>query len=73
LLAVKPAYRGRGIAKNLVKKVITLAKQDNSTKLILWTQPSMQVAQHLYQSFGFKYMYNSIQNKREFKVFERIL
>jgi len=73
LLAVKTVYRGRGIAKKRVKKVITLAKQDKSTKLILWTQPSMEVAQHLYQSFGFKYRYNLVQNKREFKVFERIL
>lgn len=48
LLAVVPEQRGRGIGGALVEAAMRTAKDNGQTRMVLWTQPSMDVAQRLY-------------------------
>ncbi len=65
-LFVIPAYQGRGIGKMLAKAVIAEARQKGYQKMRLDTIESMQAAQKLYFSLGFKtieaYCYNPLDN-----------
>jgi putative acetyltransferase len=53
-LYVKPSARGHGIARLLAQQIIATAKAIGYPRLLLDTLPSMQQAQSLYLSLGFK-------------------
>lgn len=64
-LYIKPAFRGKGIGKELVKIVIEKAKNIGYTHMRLDTIPVMKEAIALYRSMGFHeieaYRYNPIE------------
>ena len=53
-LYVRPAFRNRGLGKDLVLAVITEAKKKGYRRMRLDTVPAMREAQALYESLGFK-------------------
>lgn len=67
-LYVRDEFRGLGIGKNLVSKVIKEAKGLNYQYIRLDTLPTMKSAQALYSSLGFydiePYVYNPIEGTR---------
>ncbi len=73
LLGVKPEYRGHGLGRMLIEAVIDKAKQNNFSKIILWTQFSMTSAQKLYEAVGFIHIDDMQRNGRSFKVYELAL
>lgn len=73
LLGVKPEYRRHGLGRMLVKAAIAGANQSGYSKLILWTQLSMNAAQRLYESSGFIHIDDIARNGRDFKVYEKPL
>lgn len=52
-LFVLPSYRERGIANDLINRVISLAKQTSSTRIDLGTAKDNFSAQALYEKMGF--------------------
>jgi ribosomal protein S18 acetylase RimI-like enzyme len=54
LLCVHPEYRGNGIGSALVNAAIDAARRAVRKRMMLWTQPSMTVAQVLYRSHGLR-------------------
>ena len=73
LLGVKPEYRQHGVGRMLVEAAIARANQNGYSKLILWTQLSMNAAQRLYESSGFIHIDDIARNGRDFKVYEKPL
>lgn len=73
LLGVRPEYRKHGLGCMLVDAAIENALQSGYSKLILWTQLSMDSAQRLYESAGFTHVSDMEKNGRAFKVYERVL
>jgi ribosomal protein S18 acetylase RimI-like enzyme len=71
-LYVRQAFRGKGIAKALSKKVIESARKIGYKYLRLDTLPSMKEAINLYLSLGFKeiaaYRYNPIEDAKFFEL-----
>lgn len=53
-LYVSPPGRGRGVGRFLVEGVLAAAKRVGYTRLVLDTLPSMENAQKLYASLGFR-------------------
>ena len=53
-LAVHPDYRGRGIAANLLRKVLFESFKLGARRAMLEVRASNQAAQSLYKDFGFK-------------------
>ncbi|MDO5063054.1 MAG: ribosomal protein S18-alanine N-acetyltransferase [Peptostreptococcaceae bacterium] len=53
-VAVAPEYRGRGISRILMDKLIEMAKTQGAKELFLEVRSSNYVAQNLYRSLGFK-------------------
>jgi GNAT superfamily N-acetyltransferase len=53
-LYVREAFRGRGLARALVRAVIDAARHVGYTRLRLDTHESMGAAQSLYRSVGFR-------------------
>jgi len=51
---VAPEYRGRGLAKELLKKIEELALQCDCCKLTLEVLEGNKIAQHVYRAFGFE-------------------
>ncbi len=70
LLAVAEKFRGCGLGRMLVETAIVKANQLGYAKLLLWTQPSMTVAQKLYTSTGFIQVGSFENNGRPFKLYE---
>ena len=70
LLGVRPEYRGYGLGRKLVTCAIDNAKQSAYTKLVLWTQPSMPLAQKIYETSGFLHVDDMVRNGRDFKIYE---
>lgn len=70
LLAVAEEFRGVGLGRMLVDAAVTVARQRGYAKLLLWTQPSMTVAQKLYTSTGFIQVGSFENNGRPFKLYE---
>jgi ribosomal protein S18 acetylase RimI-like enzyme len=52
-LAVAPAAQGRGVGGALLLAVIARAQERAVRHLLLFTQPDMVTAQHLYEKAGF--------------------
>jgi ribosomal protein S18 acetylase RimI-like enzyme len=52
-LFIKPAYRGRGIAGELVSELVRRARGSGYARIFLDTVPGMERAQRLYMSLGF--------------------
>ena len=73
LLGVKPEYRRHGLGRMLVEAAIARANESGYSKLILWTQLSMNAAQRLYESSGFIHIDDIARNGRDFKVYEKPL
>jgi GNAT superfamily N-acetyltransferase len=53
-LYVREAFRGRGLARGLVRAVIDAARHEGYARLRLDTHESMDAARTLYRSFGFR-------------------
>jgi len=53
-LYVRPAFRGQGAARELVKELIAAARSIGYQRMLLDTLPSMQEAHKLYCTFGFR-------------------
>jgi GNAT superfamily N-acetyltransferase len=53
-LYVRPAFRGTGLGRNLVRHMIEKARQIGYRALRLDTLRRMEAANHLYGSFGFQ-------------------
>lgn len=53
-LYVRDDYKGKGIGKTLIVRLIEEARNLGYKKMVLDTLPFMQQAIHLYQAFGFK-------------------
>ena len=73
LLGVKEEYRGNGVAKKLVIKIVEKARAEGFTRLILWTQPAMLAAQRLYEGLGFVQYDTMSIGGRDFKVYQKPL
>lgn len=73
LLGVRPQYRGQGLGRLLVDAAIAAAARLGCTRLILWTQPSMEEAQRLYESAGFVHTGDMSRDGRPYRVYERVL
>jgi GNAT superfamily N-acetyltransferase len=53
-LYVRPAYRGRGLARKLVQHATEWARRKHYVSMRLDTLPSMQPARRIYYSMGFQ-------------------
>ena len=53
-IAVHPTYRGKNIAKKLLKTLLEILKRKNISEVRLEVRKSNLLAQNLYKSFGFK-------------------
>lgn len=73
LLGVKPCYRNHGLGKSLVEAAVSRARLSGYSKIILWTQATMNAAQSLYEAAGFRHTRNIVKNEREFLVYEKEL
>ena len=71
LLGVKPQYRGFKLGKNLVETALAYVKENNWSKIILWTQKSMVTAQNLYKSCGFVETGKMSNNEIDFVIYEK--
>ncbi|HSU28367.1 MAG TPA: GNAT family N-acetyltransferase [Chitinophagaceae bacterium] len=54
-MAVDPAYRGRGISKDLLNACLQDAGDKNATKIFLYSNSQLKTALHLYEQYGFQY------------------
>ena len=53
-IAVNPSYRKKGIASNLLIKLLEVCKEHNCTDITLEVRTSNIAAQNLYKKFNFK-------------------
>jgi ribosomal protein S18 acetylase RimI-like enzyme len=53
LLAVDPLHQGCGLGRALMTAALESIHAKGFSKAVLWTQPSMNVAQRLYEKVGF--------------------
>lgn len=63
-LAVLPEYRGRGIARELLKTAIAVLKDRGMKVASAWAQTDRLVCTHLYETLGFKRVRTSSLMKR---------
>jgi ribosomal protein S18 acetylase RimI-like enzyme len=73
LLCVHPEKQRHGIGSALIAAAINAARGAGATRMILWTQSSMTVAQRLYVKYGFERV-NELdfsRGERSFQVFAR--
>ena len=75
LLGVKPEFRKQGLGRALVTAAIDDATRSGSSKMLLWTQATMHVAQRLYESSGFVRVPSRDFSRasRDFKMYEKEL
>jgi ribosomal protein S18 acetylase RimI-like enzyme len=53
-VVVDSAYRGQGIGRSLMEKVLSVAREKNLLELDLTSRPSRVAGNHLYQKLGFE-------------------
>ena len=63
-LAVTEEYQGKGIAKILIEKAISIAKREEAEKIILYSNSKLKKAYKLYKKYGF-YDINVNESKYE--------
>jgi GNAT superfamily N-acetyltransferase len=75
LLCVRPGDRTRGVGYALVQAAIDAARGFGATRMILWTQSTMESAQRLYVRHGFTRdpARDFTRGARQFQVFTREL
>ena len=75
LLAVAPERRKAGVGRELVRAALAVARADGYRTMVLWTQPTMNAAQRLYESEGFvrALEHDFERGGRTFMVYERAL
>ena len=71
LLGVKAEYRRFKLGRKLVEAALAYSKQNDWTRMLLWTQKSMTKAQCLYISCGFKETGKMKKNEIEFLIYEK--
>ncbi len=73
LLGVRSEYRGQGLGRALVLAAVEAAKSMDSSRMVLWTQPTMHAAHRLYEATGFtRAPHRDFRSEeREFMVFEK--
>ena len=54
MLAVDPAFQGRGVARALVAHLITLARENGDRAVVMSSEAGMAKAHGLYESMGFR-------------------
>lgn len=71
-LYVRPEGRGQQLGRRLAQAVMHAAKEAGYTKMRLDTLPTMQTAQQLYASLGFRpisaYVFNPVEGTRFLEV-----
>ena len=71
-LYVRPAFRRNGAARELVEGLIQEARSIGYRRMVLDTLPSMEAAQKLYRTFGFReippYAKNSVPGALFFQL-----
>lgn len=55
-VAVLSEYRNKGIGASLVEAILTLAKEEKITKIMLEVRSSNEPAIHLYEKYGFFFL-----------------
>lgn len=50
---IEPEFRGKGLGRQLMTKAVDYCKQKKFSRVFLWTKQNLEVAHHLYSSFGF--------------------
>ncbi|MDR0922732.1 MAG: ribosomal protein S18-alanine N-acetyltransferase [Hungatella sp.] len=53
-IAVLPAYRGRGLSKKLMDRLVEYSRKNGVTSLSLEVRESNKKARNLYRSYGFE-------------------
>lgn len=53
-LTVSPAFRGQGIARRLVERCLTYARERGARRVMLVSNSRLHTALRLYESFGFE-------------------
>ncbi|MCH2196625.1 bifunctional helix-turn-helix transcriptional regulator/GNAT family N-acetyltransferase [Kordia sp.] len=53
-MAVSPAFRGKKIGQKLMQHCISFSKEQNYTKLILYSNRKLENAIYIYEKYGFK-------------------
>ncbi|MCD6434352.1 MAG: GNAT family N-acetyltransferase [Candidatus Diapherotrites archaeon] len=55
-LAVKKEFRGRGIGKKLLLKIIEILKKKKIARVFIFVEQDNKIAKRLYNKVGFKFM-----------------
>ena len=53
-LYVRPAFRGRGLGRELTARIIAAAREQGYREMLLDTLPFLQSAQRIYRAAGFR-------------------
>lgn len=51
---IEPHMRGKGLGKSLMTTVIDFCKENNYSKVFLWTISNLKAARHIYKHYGFE-------------------
>jgi ribosomal protein S18 acetylase RimI-like enzyme len=65
LLAVDPAFRGRGLGRALTEECLRRARRDGASVVALHTSPIMRVALPMYLRMGFELVYQVPEGRGE--------
>lgn len=51
---IEPHIRGKGLGKKLITTAIEFCKENNYSRVFLWTISNLKAARHLYECYGFE-------------------